>query len=325
MIIRFWLISAICVAVALGIFIADFTERRGRLSMRAMTALVYGFAVAGASTARALRAHGVDVVVVDDDPTDARRTMADGPRASNSSPTPTEEPTRSTGRLVRSRLPGTGRARDARGHRCRTAATASISLSEIELAYRWEQDRAGGPRPMLADHRHRRQDDHDAADRRDAARRRGPHDRRRQHGHAARRRDRPRRRCVRGGVHELPVGVDADVPRRGGGVAQPGARSPELAHVDGVATRRRRAGSSPTNAPTTPPSGSATDPVVVRPSRRVAGPTRDVRARPRRLSALDGRWPRRPHRSARDVGRRSAAMRRALPHDITNAWPRRPW
>ena len=51
-IIRFWLISAICVAVALGIFIADFTERRGR---HAVTALVYGFAVAGASTARALR------------------------------------------------------------------------------------------------------------------------------------------------------------------------------------------------------------------------------------------------------------------------------
>ena len=113
-----------------------------------MTALVYGFAVAGASTARALRARGVDVIVVDDDPTDARRAMADDLEV-ELRPTPTED---QLDRLVGScdlvcpapGVPETHAVIDA-AHR------HGVDLaSEIELAYRWEQDRAGGPRPMLA-------------------------------------------------------------------------------------------------------------------------------------------------------------------------------
>ena len=113
-----------------------------------MTALVYGFAVAGASTARALRDRGVDVIVVDDDVTDERRQLAED-LGVELLPTPTEAELE---RLVGScdlvcpapGVPETHAVIDA-AHR------HGVDLaSEIELAYRWEQDRDGGPRPILA-------------------------------------------------------------------------------------------------------------------------------------------------------------------------------
>ena len=110
--------------------------------------IVYGLAVAGAATVRALTRHGDEVIVVDDTATDDRRRLAeqlgvellDRPEDS------------AFDRLVRScdlvcPSPGVPET-----HAIVLAAQgAGIPLvSEIELAYRWEQQRAGGPRPMLA-------------------------------------------------------------------------------------------------------------------------------------------------------------------------------
>jgi UDP-N-acetylmuramoylalanine--D-glutamate ligase len=113
-----------------------------------VTALVYGLAVAGASTVRALRQRDIDVVVVDDDVTDARRALAADLDVELLGSMPPE----ALDRLVAScdlvspapGIPETHAVVDsARRH--------DVELvSEIELAYRWEQQRDGGPRPMLA-------------------------------------------------------------------------------------------------------------------------------------------------------------------------------
>jgi UDP-N-acetylmuramoylalanine--D-glutamate ligase len=113
-----------------------------------VTALVYGFAVAGASTARALRARDVEVIAVDDDVTDARRELA-ADLGVELLPTPSASDLE---RLVGScdlvcpapGVPETHAVIDA-AQRCGVEL-----VSEIELAYRWEQDRDGGPRPILA-------------------------------------------------------------------------------------------------------------------------------------------------------------------------------
>ena len=212
MIIRFWLISAICVAVALGIFIGDFTNVAGGLDRDARSctaspsparrpcARCAGAASTSSSSTTTSTTPSVALAA------DARRRAARGARRRR----------RSTGssRRAISCAPAPGvpetHAVIAAAQRARRRAA-----SEIELAYRWEQDRARWPAADAGGHRHRRQDDHDPADRRDPARRRAAHRRRRQHrpplvdaiDH------RPRR--VRRRVHELPAGVDADVPRRG--------------------------------------------------------------------------------------------------------------
>ena len=116
--------------------------------MTASRALVYGLAVAGESTVRALLRRGVEVVVADDVVDDRRRELAaeldvellDRPDADTLasvvascdlvSPAPG--------------VPETHAVVDA-------AFDAGVELvSEIELAYRWEQERPGGARPMLA-------------------------------------------------------------------------------------------------------------------------------------------------------------------------------
>lgn len=113
-----------------------------------MTALVYGLAVAGAATARALRQRGYEVRAVDDSIDDDRRELAaeigvelvPGPGADGL-----------TRLVVGAELvvpaPGVPET-----HPLFTAAAAAGRpvLSEIELAYRWEQERPGGPRPLLA-------------------------------------------------------------------------------------------------------------------------------------------------------------------------------
>ncbi len=111
-------------------------------------ALVYGLAIAGAATARALLRRGYEVVVIDDRVTDDRVALADelGVDLVDAPDDPELD------RLVRScelvspspGVPETHRIVDA-------ARGADVALlSEIELAYRWEQERPGGPRPMLA-------------------------------------------------------------------------------------------------------------------------------------------------------------------------------
>ncbi len=113
-----------------------------------MTALVYGLAVAGASTVRALRKRDIDVVVVDDDVTLERSDLA----ASLDVELLSTPDVASLDRLVKScefvsPAPGVPETHAVIGSAMRNGIPL---MSEIELAYRWEQDRAGGPRPMLA-------------------------------------------------------------------------------------------------------------------------------------------------------------------------------
>jgi len=109
-------------------------------------ALVYGLAVAGTSTVRALQAHGVAVVVADDSVTPERTQLA-----ADLDVELLERP-EGLDALVRScdvvaPAPGVPES-----HPVIVAARAARTplMSEIELAYRWEQDRPGGPRPMVA-------------------------------------------------------------------------------------------------------------------------------------------------------------------------------
>ncbi len=116
--------------------------------MTVRRALVYGLAVAGESTVRALLRRGVDVVVADDDVDDRRRTLAAelGVELLDRPDADALATVIASCELV-SPAPGVPET-----HAVVSAARdAGVELvSEIELAYRWEQDRPGGPRPMLA-------------------------------------------------------------------------------------------------------------------------------------------------------------------------------
>ncbi len=111
-------------------------------------ALVHGLAVAGESTVRALLRHGYDVVVADDDVDDRRRGLAgqldvellDRPGAAEL------RHVIASCDLV-SPAPGVPETHGV----VAAARAAGVELvSEIELAHRWECERPGGPRPMLA-------------------------------------------------------------------------------------------------------------------------------------------------------------------------------
>ncbi len=113
-----------------------------------MRALVYGLAVAGASTVGALQRRGWDVIVGDDVVTEERAATA-----SRLGVELLDAPDFDT---LRSVLAGCDILSPAPGvpefHRVIDAARATDTeiVSEIELAYRWEQQRPAGPRPMLA-------------------------------------------------------------------------------------------------------------------------------------------------------------------------------
>ncbi|MFK7918312.1 MAG: UDP-N-acetylmuramoyl-L-alanine--D-glutamate ligase [Ilumatobacter sp.] len=113
-----------------------------------MRALVYGLAIAGAATVRALQRHGYEVIAADDVITDERRGVAAelGIDVLDSPDDTVLGDVLSTCTLL-SPAPGIPER-----HRVILAAQAAgvEIVSEIELAYRWEQSRAGGPRPMLA-------------------------------------------------------------------------------------------------------------------------------------------------------------------------------
>lgn len=116
--------------------------------MTVSRALVYGLAVAGESTVRALLRRGIEVVVADDDVDDRRRALAAelGVELLDRPDPDTLAEVISGCELV-SPAPGVPET-----HAVVSAASgAGVELvSEIELAHRWEQDRPGGPRPMLA-------------------------------------------------------------------------------------------------------------------------------------------------------------------------------
>ncbi|MBG7604398.1 MAG: UDP-N-acetylmuramoyl-L-alanine--D-glutamate ligase [Actinobacteria bacterium] len=111
-------------------------------------ALVYGLGVAGESTARALLRRGVEVIAADDDVTPERLALAAELKIDL-----VERPgERDLEMLIRSSdvvspAPGVPETHDV----ITTSLERGVALmSEIELAYRWEQQRPGGPRPMLA-------------------------------------------------------------------------------------------------------------------------------------------------------------------------------
>ncbi len=110
--------------------------------------LVYGLAVAGAATVRALRQRGFDVVAVDDAAEDAKRRLA--------ADLDVELVTRPDDDRLAALLSAAERVVPAPGvpetHRLFDAARRAGRpvVSELELAYEWEQDRPGGARPMVA-------------------------------------------------------------------------------------------------------------------------------------------------------------------------------
>jgi len=111
-------------------------------------ALVYGLAVAGAATVRAMTARGIDVVAADDTDTPARQALAAELGVDlRIAPDDAELDNLIEGCDVVVPAPGV-----PEDHRVMAAARSRGRrlASEIELAYEWEQQRAGGPRPMLA-------------------------------------------------------------------------------------------------------------------------------------------------------------------------------
>ena len=277
----------------------------------------YGLAVTGASTVRALRRHGYDVIVIDDHIDDAKRDLRRRARrrAARRARSTGSTPSSPAVDLV-SPAPGVPEthARD----RDRATRSDVPVRSEIELAYRWEQAPTRSAAATDAgDHRHRRQDDHDPARGGDA--------------------DAPPA-CARSraGNTDVPL-VDAlddasstrssssarsfrlawtrAVPRRRRALAQPRARPSQLAPLDERPTRPPRRASVGSPAPVDVAIGFVDDPIVMR---HLAART----GAPRHVRALDADY----HLAERRAGRGPAgtiatiaSMRRRLPHDITNA------
>ena len=109
-------------------------------------ALVHGLAIAGTATVRALLRRGYEVVVTDDVVDDARRAVA-GDLGVELLATPEDLTALVRSCELVSPAPGVPETHAV----VVEAQRAGVDLaSEIELAYRWESQRAGGPRPMLA-------------------------------------------------------------------------------------------------------------------------------------------------------------------------------
>ena len=110
--------------------------------------LVYGVAIAGAAVVRALTQRGLDVEVADDAGTEAVRRIADELGVELVVAPEPEELAALVERcdvvVPAPGVPETHPLFDVARHAGRPVR------SELELAYRWEQERAGGPRPMLA-------------------------------------------------------------------------------------------------------------------------------------------------------------------------------
>jgi len=109
---------------------------------------VYGLAVTGEATVRALQRRGIDVVVADDAIT-PERTATAAALGVEVVVQPDDDELR---RLVAASelvLPAPGVPETHRLFALAAAVGREV-ISELELAYRWEQDRPGGPRPMLA-------------------------------------------------------------------------------------------------------------------------------------------------------------------------------
>lgn len=111
-------------------------------------AFVYGLAVAGEATVRALRRRGVEVVVADDAVDDPKRTTAER-LGVDLVETPEPDELRELLGSVDVFAPAPGLPETHRSFAVADDLGVDV-VTEIELAYRWEQERSGGPRPMLA-------------------------------------------------------------------------------------------------------------------------------------------------------------------------------
>ena len=180
------------------------TDRGGVI----MRSLVYGLAVTGASTVRALARRGHGVVVIDDHIDDAKRDLADE-LGVELLPTPAEIDDLVAQFDLLSPSPGVPET-----HAVIAAARRhDVPVrSEIELAYQWEQDATRRRSTDPRHHGNRRQDDDEPARGGHAHGRRPAHDRCRQHRRSARRRARDATRRLRRRVQQLPPGVDRAVP-----------------------------------------------------------------------------------------------------------------
>lgn len=113
-----------------------------------MKALVWGLALTGAATVRALRRAGHDVVVADDTVDTDRRASADALGVELIDASSLDDlATFVRGFDLLTPSPGVPETHPA----IAAALGAGVTVwSELELAYRWELERPGGPRPMLA-------------------------------------------------------------------------------------------------------------------------------------------------------------------------------
>ena len=112
------------------------------------TALVYGMAISGEAVARALHDSGIRILAVDDSPNDAKAAAADavGAELVGRPDDATLDKLVSASDIVcpAPGVPETHAVIEAANRLGKPIRT------EIDLAYEWEQQRAGGPRPMLA-------------------------------------------------------------------------------------------------------------------------------------------------------------------------------
>ena len=111
-----------------------------------MRILVHGLGIAGTATVRALLRRGHDVVVPDDHVDDTKQDLADALSVMLLQ-TPHDLGAFACQFDLVAPAPGVPETHDLLA--AATAAGVEI-VSEIELAYRWEQERPGGPRPILA-------------------------------------------------------------------------------------------------------------------------------------------------------------------------------
>jgi UDP-N-acetylmuramoylalanine--D-glutamate ligase len=111
-------------------------------------ALVHGVAVAGAATIRALQRRGIDVIATDDATDVATRRLADelGVELITAPDADTLRRLVAAADVV---VPAPG-VPETHVLMAMAASAGRPVRTEIDLAYEWEQDRAAGPRPMLA-------------------------------------------------------------------------------------------------------------------------------------------------------------------------------
>jgi UDP-N-acetylmuramoylalanine--D-glutamate ligase len=110
-------------------------------------ALVYGLAITGEATVRALEQRGWTVTVAEDRVTPESRATAAG-LGVDLIESPSEADLRDVVGAVELASPSPGLPEHHPLFDI-AAQTGVPVLSELELAYRWEQDRPGGPRPMV--------------------------------------------------------------------------------------------------------------------------------------------------------------------------------